>query len=70
MKNRKLHIGLILAGAVCTFASQVKLPALVPFSEALAGLGFTLAMWAEKGALFPARREPPTDRGADLGKAG
>lgn len=59
--SKQTTIALLIAGAICTAAGQIKAAWLMPFSEALAGLGFALAALAKSHELLPAKapEEPP-----------
>lgn len=56
--TRASTVALLVAGAVCTAASQVRHPALASFTEALATLGYLLAAVAKAETLMP-RKDPP-----------
>lgn len=57
MTKRTQHTALVVAAMIITALSRVKLPKLEPFSDALAGIGLGLGLWANKQELM--RKKAP-----------
>lgn len=58
-EQRRFAILLLVVGALLTAMSRVKLHGWEPFSDALAGLGFTLAALARSNDVISSRKPDP-----------